>query len=227
MAEAMQIIDCANVACGVHAGSHAQMEAALELGARFHTKVGAHPGLPEQNGRGGGSPPSPLAFEALVTRQIQTLLDVANAKNYPLTHVKLHGILYHWSDQYPEIAQRYVDLVRLSFPGMAIIARAGGLTAQTAKYAGLRVWEEIFADRHYLDNGLLVPRSAPHALIIDGALVEQRIQSWLQDRTIFSLCGKPLHLSAETICVHSDTPESLVLIRKVREILNAIPLHET
>ena len=134
-----------------------------------------------------------------------------------LHHIKLHGGLYHASEEHPALAGRYVETVRRWWPGCVIYVRAGGRVASMARRKGVEAWEEAFADRNYRDDGSVVPRGAPNALVTGPEVVRERVRRWLADGELLTESGRTRRLRPGTICLHSDTPNAprlaLVLAR--------------
>jgi len=214
----MRQITSASIACGGHAGDVSSMERCLRLAREHQVRAGAHPGLPGQFGRGQATL-SAAALQMLLLHQIGALHRIAGAVGAPLRHVKLHGALYHATEQRPALARAYVEAVRRWFPRLTIYALAGGRVAGQAEAAGLRVWPEAFADRAYADDGRLLPRSHPSALLTDVAAVVRRIRLLRARGGWESHAGRWLPMSPRTLCVHGDTPGAARLARAVRQCL--------
>jgi UPF0271 protein len=217
-ARMMRAISSANIACGGHAGNETTMRRTTRLAARHGVRVGAHPGTGGEFGRGveriGGD-----EFEALLRTQVRRLAWIATGEGQALQHVKLHGGLYHWSETDDSLGERYVTVMRRRWPGVRIYARAGGRIAEKARRYGVEVWGEAFADRDYEDDGSLVPRNEPGALITDPAVVRSRMYHLRCDGTVRSRGGKYLRLPVRTICVHSDTSGAGELLALARQCL--------
>lgn len=190
----LRVVDLANIACGGHAGTAATMRRAVALARDLGVAIGAHPGLAAEFGRGATNI-TPRALERLVIEQSATLAALA-----PLHHIKLHGALYHATERSPRLARRYVDVVREHFPGVRIIALAGG---RVVRLAGELALAEVFAERGYRPDGTLVPRGEPGDLITDVREVVRRLPS----------------LQGDTVCIHADSPNALRIARAVRGAL--------
>ncbi len=201
--ELMACIGAANIACGGHAGTRESMERVAEMAARRGVLIGAHPGMSGHFGRG-PTPPDPDAFERLVHDQVSALQAVA-----PIHHVKLHGSLYHATEQSAALATLFCEVIRRHFPRTVVFALAGGRVERTGRSAGIEVWGELFADRGYEPDGALIPRGEPGALISDPLAIAKRVAAWNQARWI----------EARTVCVHADSPGSVAMARKVAETL--------
>jgi len=198
----LRLVDLANIACGGHAGTAASMYLAIERAGEEGVKVGAHPGLAEDFGRGSGEVTSE-ALALLLVQQVGGFAAMCRAAGARLHHVKLHGALYHAVEASPELAQVYVETIRGIFPRTAIVALAGGRVVAAAKAAGVRGLAEVFAERGYRADGSLVPRGEAGDLITDPRAVARRIPS----------------LRGDTICVHADSPNAVRIARAVRSAL--------
>ena len=195
----MRLIDLANIACGVHAGSVRTMERCVKLAIEHGVAIGAHPGIGNDSGRGAVKI-SPAELEAAVIEQANALAEIASRAGAKTQHVKLHGALYHATEKSPALASRYVETVREHFPKWKIIALAGG---RVAALAGKCALAEVFADRGYRPDGTLVPRGEPGDLIADSREAARQMAA----------------LRGDTVCVHADSPNALRIARAMREML--------
>jgi UPF0271 protein len=212
----MQHITSANVACGGHAGDARTMQACIRLARAFDVRLGAHPG-PWSRADFGRGPASGSArdLELLLLQQVGALERLARAEGVRLHHVKLHGALNHASEASESLARGYVGSVRRWWPRTIIYARAGGHVAVFARRAGMEVWEEVFADRGYNDDGSLVARGAVGALVSGARRVTQRVELLRERGEIEALSGRRLVVTARTIGLHADTPDSVALARAI------------
>jgi UPF0271 protein len=220
MPSLMRWITSANVACGGHAGDLGTMDSCIRLAKQFGVRLGAHPGLWTRSDFGRGKAElTPDQFELLLLHQVGALELLALQHRMKLHHVKLHGALYHASEQQDALARRYLAVVSRCWPGCAVYARAGGRVARLARRTGKRVWEEVFADRNYHDDGSLLAREEPGALITEPEAVRNRVRQLIDYGELRSVSGRTLQQRADTICLHSDTPGAARLAREVSLIL--------
>ena len=218
----MRRVTSANVACGGHGGDLKTMEVCVRLARQHGVRLGAHPGPWSRNDFGRGPVRfAPDEFELLFLHQIGALQRVAQANGVRLHHIKLHGALYHASEENEALAKRYVAAVRRFWPQAKIYARAGGRVARVARRAGLVLWEEAFADRGYRDDGTLVPRTEPNALLTEAGLVVERVRRLLDEGEIIAASGKHILLRPQTLCIHSDTPHAAQLAQAVVKEIGA------
>ena len=216
----MRWITSANLACGGHAGDVAGTRAALQLARRHRVRVGAHPGPIERAGFGRGPVTiEPDELEWLLLQQVGALAKLARAERLALHHIKLHGALYHATDTHADLAKRYVAAAHRWWPQCVLYVRAGGLVERVARERRVGCWGEVFADRGYRDDGTLVPRTEPGALMTDPGQVRARVDRIRRAGRIEAQSGRLLELAAHTICVHSDTPGAVRLARVVAETL--------
>jgi UPF0271 protein len=198
------------------------MRRTVELARRHGVAIGAHPGFPDLVGFGRREMRcSPREIEDFVVYQVGALAAVAAAQGARLQHVKAHGALYNMAcvdaDLASAIARATVavdrSLILFGLPGSALL--------EAGRREGLRVAAEVFADRAYLDNGALVPRSRPGSVIHDHDQVAERAVRMVRERTVMSIDGAAVPLEADTICVHGDTPGAAALARVIRAALEA------
>jgi UPF0271 protein len=216
----MRCITSANVACGGHAGDLESMGHCVALAKRWRVRLGAHPG-PWSRGDFGRGPLKLAAdeLELLLIHQVGALERLARKQNVRLHHIKLHGALYHASEADESMARTYLSAVRAWWPRCIVFARAGGTVARLAKRAGVRIWEEAYLDRGYRDDGTLVPRDAPSAILGDKQLVKQRLERLVVDGVIETVSHQPLKLQPKTLCLHSDTPKAVQFAKLARRCL--------
>jgi UPF0271 protein len=209
-----RIIGSANVACGGHAGTAKTMETCVLLAAEHGVHLGAHPGIPGSFGRSEATMEMD-GLEMLLLHQIGALEAIAAKHRVKVTHVKLHGALYHATEREPKVAKCYVDAMKRWWPGKRIFALAGGRVAATARAVRIAVWEEAFLDRGYRPDGRLIPRTEAEA-ILSPKLVQRRLEAWKTSKRIGDSTGGWLDISPKTWCVHSDSPGSVAIARLAR-----------
>jgi UPF0271 protein len=204
----MPLVSSANVACGAHAGDAATMERTIHLAMRHGVAVGAHPGYPDKENFGRIElAMTPEEIEGSVYAQIMALESVAKALGCTLRHVKPHGALYNVAARDRSVAMAIAAGAGRWNEAVTLVGLAGSLMLEVWRGAGFRVLAEAFADRAYEPDGTLRSRRLPGALITDPAQVaEQALR--------IARSG-----SAQTICIHGDTPQAVEIARAVRERL--------
>lgn len=208
----MRVITSANVACGGHAGDVRSMQRCVRLALQYAVRLGAHPGLADGFGRGEVRLTAE-ALELLVVQQVSSLMTVAQGLGTALHHVKLHGSLYHATESDPVLSRALVRTMQRWFPRVRLYALAGGRLVCRARDAGVPAWEEGFVDRGYRDDGTLVPRGTPGALVSDVRQAQRRLLEVREGLGIETVSGRRLELWPQTWCVHSDTPGAVRMAR--------------
>ncbi len=214
----LALCSSANIACGGHAGDEQTMEETVEEALEAGVAIGAHPGYEDRENFGRRPMDlNPAAVADLVSRQVGRLAEIAAG----IHHVKPHGALYHQADRDPQLAAAVAEGVKRIMPGCGFYVPPGGALAAAGEAAGLDVWPEGFVDRRYQENGTLVPRGEPGAIIgdIDEAIA-QALQTASKGR-VKTITGTWLPLPAKTLCVHGDSPQAVELLGAVRQALQA------
>jgi UPF0271 protein len=214
----MRWISSANIACGGHAGNEASMRHAVRLAVRHGVRIGVHPGTTGVFGRGADTICAD-EFEALLSAQVRRLARVAAAEGQGLHHVKLHGALYHLTEGDEGLARRYVTFMARFWQGVRIYAKADGRVIKLARRRGIEAWGEAFLDRGYDDDGSLISRDDPAAMIGDPDRLRSRLFGIRLDGTIRSRGELSLRFNVRTVCVHSDTPSACALVALARRSL--------
>ena len=88
--------------------------------------------------------------------------------------------------------------------------------AVATRAEGVEVFSEIFADRAYLPDGQLVPRSRQGAVLHDADAIAERLIGFLESGAMPTIEGGTVALAAQSICVHSDTPGAVAIARGLR-----------
>ena len=199
--EILPLIDSANVCCGIHAGSLSETIRVARRCYEMGVEVGAHPGYDDRENYGREETGvSAAEIEDLVRFQVAALAAVV-----PLGYIKAHGALYHRCQADPEAAAALVRAATAS--GLGLVGQPGFPIVALAREAGLRAYREGFADRAYLADGRLAPRSQPGAVLDQDAAVEQALR--------LARSG-----DYDTICFHGDSPGSHLVARAIRDALN-------
>lgn len=225
--ELLPFISSVNVACGGHAGDPETMAAIVRAAMARGVAVGAHPGYADRANFGRVAIPM-TADEtyAMVAGQIGDLKAVAMGCRYEGPwHVKPHGALYHVAERGSEVSRAILRAAVDVLGFCDVYALSGGAVARLARQSShLRVLEEVFADRAYLPNGNLAPRTAEGAVITDPAVAAQRVAHWLETGEMEAVGGGSVLLSGDTICIHSDSPGAHETAQAVYEKVTALSL---
>jgi 5-oxoprolinase (ATP-hydrolysing) subunit A len=211
----LRSITSANVACGGHAGDERTMRTTVEQALRAGAAVGAHPGYPDRENFGRLELKMPLdAVTDAVREQVCTLARVAAACGAKLVHVKPHGALYNQAVRNRELAEAIAKGVTKAVgtqtdglgKDLVVVGLAGSPMLNVFRQAGFTVAAEAFADRRYEPDGTLRSRKFENALVRDPAEAAKQALSIAAHGIVTAHDGTAVKLSAQTICIHGDTP---------------------
>lgn len=214
------LISSANIACGFHAGDENTMKRTIELCLQHGVTIGAHPSWPDRENF--GRTEMNLSEQELydcVTHQLQVLQNIASTFNTKLHHVKPHGALYNQSAKNKIIASTIAKAVKDFDASLILFGLSGSISLTEAGLLGLTTAHEVFADRTYLEDGSLTPRSRPDALIEDEDKAAQQALKMIQQGTVATISGKIIHVKADTICLHGDGKHAHAFCTKIHEQL--------
>lgn len=216
----LQIVNSANVACGFHAGDPAIMRDTVRLALERGVSIGAHPSYPDLQGFGRRAMQmSAKDLEATILYQVGALQAMAAAEGGRVTHVKPHGALNNVACADPAVAATVVRAVQSLDCSLILLAPAHSALVKAAEAAGQPVRYEVFADRAYLDDAQLVPRSQPGAVLHDAQECVDHVLRMLKAQAIVTASGKHLPTHIDSICVHGDGPEAVATARAIRQAL--------
>jgi UPF0271 protein len=218
--EVMSFISSANIACGSHAGDEDSMKRAVELCIQHSIAIGAHPGF--QDRENFGRKEMHLSHEALfelITRQIFLLKKITASFGAPLHHVKPHGALYNMAAADEKMAAQVCLAIKEVDASLILYGLDASALITEAKKTGLANAPEAFADRAYLDNGQLAPRSINGAVIEDPDQVSRQVSDIVLNNSLVSIHGKKIPVQAKTICMHGDSKKAVVMASHIFSIL--------
>ena len=213
----MPLITSANIACGVHAGDLATMRETVALAQRHGVAIGAHPGFADRENFGRRELAlTPAEIRETVRAQIEALRTLASVR-----HVKPHGALYNMAARDPAIAAAIADAVHEIDSGLIVFAPAHSELSRAAHARGLRVANEVFADRTYRRDGSLTPRSDANALIHDEHAAAAQVLRMIREGVVRATDGTDVAIAADTVCVHGDGAAPVEFVRRLRAELAA------
>lgn len=216
----LDVITSANVACGFHAGDPNIMRRVCEAAVSRGVSIGAQVGYHDLAGFGRRSiDVDSASLTNDVVYQIGALDGFARTAGSRVCYVKPHGALYNRAVHDEEQAAAVVAAVIAYDPTLPLLGLPGSALLRRAEQAGLRTVPEAFADRGYTAQATLVPRSQPDALLHDPAVVAQRMVQMLTTGRIQSVDGVEIAVSAQSICLHGDTPGAVAMAVAVRKAL--------
>ncbi|AWB66226.1 LamB/YcsF family protein [Saccharobesus litoralis] len=214
-------VDMANIACGFHAGDPCVIANTLKLTQLNQNIIGAHPSYPDRQGFGRRSMQcSSTELTNLLHYQIAALDGMASIYNQSVSYVKPHGALYNDMMRDQAILTSVMQSVASYKKPLKLMILATGKAEQHAKQAeqlGLELFFEAFADRRYDDHGYLQPRSQAGS-VLDKQQILQQVEQLKQRGTVTTNTGQTITLKADTLCVHGDNPESIALVKQIKQI---------
>ncbi|HYY35640.1 MAG TPA: 5-oxoprolinase subunit PxpA [Candidatus Binatia bacterium] len=219
-AELFKLISSANIATGFHAGDSDTMHAAVSAAKEHGVAAGAHPSFfdRENFGRKELQVDNQEVFEA-VAYQLGVFQAIASAVSVRPNHVKPHGALYNMAVRDKELADSIARAIESVDPKLILFAPDKSELARAGEAHGLQIAREIFADRNYLSDGWLVPRTRRDALLRDPKEAAERVLRMLREGKVRSVEGRDVDVRGETICVHGDTPGAVEFARELRSQL--------
>ena len=215
-------VTSANIACGFHAGDPGTIHRTVKLALEKGVAVGAHPSLPDLQGFGRRHM-NVSAQEAydLVVYQVGALAGFATACGGRLAHVKAHGALYNMAAKDANLAQAIARAVKDFDARLVLFGLAGSELVRAGEQAGLKIANEVFADRTYQADGNLTPRTQPDAMIHDPALAIAQVRRMIDEGKVKSINGADVAVRADTLCIHGDEPNAVEFARRIRAALDA------
>ena len=216
----MPYISSANIACGFHAGDPMWIRQTVHMAEQAGVAIGAHPGFPDLMGFGRREMKvTPEEAKNYVIYQIGALQAFTRTKR--LQHVKPHGALYNMGAVNEELARAVAEGIREVDADLILVGLAGSAWIKSGQQIGLRVASEVFADRALNPNGTLVPRSQPGAVIQDLEDIVARSLRMVTEEKAIAINGEEIHIRADTICLHGDTPGAVALAQSLRQGIEA------
>ncbi len=218
--EVIPFISSANVACGFHASDPIVMTKTVALAKKNDVAVGAHPGYPDLVGFGRRNlAASPEEVKAMVQYQVGALQAIARAQGMKVCHVKPHGAMYNMAGKDKKLAEAICEAIYEVDPRLILLGLSGSEMLKAAERIGLRAAKEVFADRAYEEDGSLVARSKPGAMITDEDEAIQRVIRMIKEGKVTAISGRDIEVQADSICVHGDGEKALAFVEKIRKAL--------
>jgi UPF0271 protein len=213
----LDIVSSANVACGLHAGDPEIMARTFRIAKAKGVSVGAHPGFPDLWGFGRRRIPfSTGEIERLIAYQIGAAQSLAVYAGHRITYVKTHGALGNIAEEDRDVANAVIRAVKAVDPALAILSGPYGEQKPAAESMGLGTVAEIYADRGYTEEGRLIPRGKPGAMILDPEAAAARVVAMAKNAAIVTAAGTHLPTKIGSVCVHGDSPHAVATAKLVR-----------
>jgi len=216
----ISLISSANIACGGHAGDEVSMTNALELCAEFSVNIGAHPSYTDRVNFGRKELNFSLEeISKMVFDQVLLLVKLADKMKLKLKHIKPHGAMYNSAAKNELIAKAISDGIKKINRNFILYGLANSTMLDVWRNEGFEIVGEAFADRRYEIDGTLRKRKFSDALITNPKKAAEQVLSIVKHGKVLSVTGEEVKISAQTICIHSDTENSLLLIEEIKKTL--------
>jgi len=216
----LDIVTSANIACGFHAGDPDVMAKTMARAVKNGVGIGAHPGFADLKGFGRRQLPIPPDEIAnAVAYQLGAAQAMARRAGGQVRHLKLHGALSNMACVDADLARVCFEAALAVDPDVIIMVLAATAMEDVVRDLGCAWAGEIFADRAYNDDGTLVDRRLPGAVLHDTAIAAPRILEMLKAGAIIAESGKRIPCEIDTICLHGDTPQAVAMARGIRDHL--------
>ena len=218
--ELLNIVNSANIACGYHAGDEQTMDTVINISKNNGVSIGAHPSFndPENFGRKRMNL-NTSEIKKLIIEQYEILQKIAQRYNENVTHIKPHGALNNMACEDLELASTLANIINSIDKNIIYLVPTGSKMEIAAKKLDMKIACEIFADRNYEDDGNLVSRNKPNALIIDPDQAKKHVLSMIKNQAINCLSGKQIPCEIDSVCIHGDNKSSLATAKSLKKNL--------
>jgi len=216
----LEVVNSANIACGFHAGDEETMHQTIKISKKNGVSIGAHPSFndPENFGRERMNLSS-TEIKKLIIDQYEILQKIALNYNESVSHIKPHGALNNMACEDIELATVIAKTINEINKDLIYLVPTGSKMEQAAKKLNMKIACEIFADRNYEDDGNLVSRKKPHALITDPELAKKHVLNMVKNQTLNCHSGKQIPCEIDSVCIHGDNMSSLNTAKIIKENL--------
>ncbi len=216
----LKIVNSANVACGYHAGDKETMNQIITISKKNGVSIGAHPSFndPENFGRNRMNLNS-SEIRKLIIDQYEILQNIALKNNEYVSHIKPHGALNNMACEDIELATTLAKTINEISKDLIYLVPTGSKMEQAAKKFNMKIACEIFADRNYENDGNLVSRKKPNALITDPEIAKKHVLTMVKNQALNCHSGKQIPCEIDSVCIHGDNISSLATAESIKENL--------
>jgi len=216
----LNIVNSANVACGYHAGDDESMNQVVEISKKNGVSIGAHPSFndPENFGRKRMNLSS-TEIRKLIIDQYGILQEIASKHGENVTHIKPHGALNNMACEDIDLAITLAKAINEISKDLIYLVPTGSKMEEAAKKLNMKIACEIFADRNYEDDGNLVSRKKPNALITDPEEAKKHVLSMVKNQALNCFSGKKIPCEIDSVCIHGDNESSLATAKSIKNNL--------
>ena len=216
----LEIVNSANVACGYHAGDEETMDQVIKISKKNGVSIGAHPSFndPENFGRERMNLSS-FEITKLIIDQYEILQKIALKHGENVSHMKPHGALNNMACEDIELATTLAKTIKGISKDLIYLVPTGSKMEEAAKKLDMKIACEIFADRNYEDDGNLVSRKKPHALITDPKQAQKHVLKMVKTQSLNCHSGKQIPCEIDSVCIHGDNQSSLATAKSIKNNL--------
>ena len=216
----LEIVNSANIAGGYHAGDAETMNQVIEITKKNGVSLGAHPSFndPENFGRQRMNLSSE-EVRKLIIDQYEILQKIAQDHGENVTHIKPHGALNNMGCEDIELATTIAKAINEISQDLIYLVPTGSKMEEAAKKLDMKIACEIFADRNYEDDGNLVSRKKPHALITDPEEAKKHVLNMVKNQSLNCHSGKQIPCEIDSVCIHGDNESSLATAKSIKNNL--------
>ena len=216
----LEIVNSANVACGFHAGDDESMNQVIQISKKNNVSIGAHPSFndPENFGRQRINLSS-KEIKKLIIDQYEILQKIADNYGTIVTHIKPHGALNNMACEDIELATTLAQTINEISKDLIYLVPTGSKMEEAAKKINMKIACEIFADRNYEDDGNLVSRKKPNALITYPNQAKKHILTMVKNQALNCHSGKQIPCEIDSVCIHGDNESSLATAKSIKDNL--------
>ena len=216
----LEIVNSANIACGYHAGDQKTMDDVIQISKKNGVSIGAHPSFndPENFGRERMNLSS-SEIEKLIIDQYEILQSIAMKHDEKVSHIKPHGALNNMACEDIELATILANTIKRIDKDLIYLVPTGSKMQEAAKKLDMKIACEIFADRNYEDDGNLVSRKKPNALITDPEIAKKHVLSMVKNQALNCHSGKLIPCEIDSVCIHGDNISSLSTAKSIKDNL--------
>ena len=218
--ELLKIVNSANVACGFHAGDEDSMNQVVRISKENGVSIGAHPSFKDLENFGRKRINlSSSEIKKLIIDQYEILQKIAQNHGESVTHMKPHGALNNMACEDLELASILAKTINDIDKDLIYLVPTGSKMEEAAKTLKMKIACEIFADRNYEDDGNLVSRKKPHALIIDPEQAKKHVLTMIKTQSLNCHSGKQIPCEIDSVCIHGDNDNALSTAVSIKENL--------
>ena len=216
----LKIVNSANIACGFHAGDEETMRNTIEISKKNNVSIGAHPSFndPQNFGRKRHNLPE-NEIKKLIIDQYEILESIADNLDTKVTHIKPHGALNNMACEDLNLSKILAKTIYDIDKNLIYLVPTGSKMEEAARKVDMKIACEIFADRNYEDDGNLVSRNKPNAVITDPEKCKQHVLKMVETQSINCLSGKKIKCEIDSVCIHGDNKESLETAKQIKKVL--------